>query len=169
MLSNTGRIAARLCSTLAGASLFAMMTMTFVDVILRSTINQPIEAATELTRILMAVVVFSMLPLVSVKGQHITVDLFDSFLPAIAKRMLDSFIAIGCGVMLFWPAQRCIVLANRAREYGDVTEYLSIPTFYLAWFITLSVFVTALALIVRGVLGFLPVSGDQSNGAVSSR
>ena len=45
-----------------------MMIMTFFDVVLRSTINTPIEAATELTRILMAVVVFSALPVVSGRG-----------------------------------------------------------------------------------------------------
>ena len=42
-----------------------MMIMTFFDVVLRSTVNTPIEAATELTRILMAIVVFSALPVVS--------------------------------------------------------------------------------------------------------
>jgi len=132
-------------------ALFIMMTMTFLDVIMRSAFDQPIEAATELTRILMAIVVFSILPLVSVKGKHITVDLLDQFVPGVLRRCLDGILSIACGVMLLWPAQRCIVLANRARDYGDVTEYLSIPTFYLAWFITLSVFITAFALMARGV------------------
>ena len=43
----------------ASAALFLMMCMTFADVVLRSSFDAPIEAATELTRILMAIVVFS--------------------------------------------------------------------------------------------------------------
>ena len=62
---------------LAVTALFAMMVLTFFDVVLRSAVDRPIEAATELTRILMAVVVFSALPVVSGRGEHISVDLLD--------------------------------------------------------------------------------------------
>ena len=49
------------------------------------------------------------------------------------------------------------MLAERARSYGDVTEYLGIPQFYIAWFIAVLTFVTALVLILRGlVLAFSP-------------
>ena len=154
LLTGPARLAASACSTLAVVALFAMMVMTFFDVILRSTIGQPIEAATELTRLLMAVLVFSVLPVVSAKGGHITVDLLDPLFPDWLKRVSNSVISILCGVMLLWPAQRCIVLANRARDYGDVTEYLAIPTFYLTWFITIAVFFTAFALLARGIVGF---------------
>ena len=58
-------------SYLATAMLFFLMTMTFFDVVLRSVANNPIEAATELTRLSMAIMVFSALPLVSWKSQHI--------------------------------------------------------------------------------------------------
>ncbi|MBX2885711.1 MAG: TRAP transporter small permease [Granulosicoccus sp.] len=154
MLSGISRGAARCSTALAVSALFAMMVMTFLDVIFRSVLGQPIEAATELTRILMAVVVFSILPLVSFEGKHIAVDLVDQFLPLSIRRLLDALLSIVCGILLLWPAQRCVVLANRARDYGDVTEYLAIPTFYLAWFITVAVFITAAVLILRGLIGF---------------
>lgn len=153
MLSSISRGAARCSTALAVTALFVMMLMTFLDVIFRSVLGQPIEAATELTRILMAVVVFSILPLMSFEGKHIAVDLVDQFLPQIIQRLSDALLSMVCGVLLFWPAERCVVLANRARDYGDVTEYLAIPTFYLAWFITLSVFLTSIVLVLRGLLG----------------
>ncbi|MBX2826509.1 MAG: TRAP transporter small permease [Gammaproteobacteria bacterium] len=149
--AGVSQLATRLSTGLAVLALFIMMGMTFLDVLFRSIMNQPIEAATELTRILMAVIVFSILPLVSAQGKHITVDLLDQFLPAMLRRSLDGVLTVACGLMLLWPAERCIVLANRARDYGDVTEYLAIPTFYLSWFITISVFITAIALVLRGV------------------
>ena len=44
------------------------------------------------------------------------------------------------------------ILAERARDYGDVTEYLSIPVFYVGWFIAASTAITAVAMITTGLL-----------------
>ena len=142
---------------LAVTALFLMMLMTFFDVVLRSTVNTPIEAATELTRILMAIVVFSALPVVSGRAGHISVDVLDWVFGRGAARWRDVVINLVSGAILWWPAERVTVLAERARSYGDVTEYLGIPQFYIAWFIAAFTFVTALVLILRGlVLAFAP-------------
>ena len=137
---------------LAVTALFFMMVMTFFDVVLRSTINTPIEAATELTRILMAIVVFSALPVVSGRAGHISVDVLDWVFSRRAARWRDVAINLATGVMLWWPAERVVVLAERARSYGDVTEYLGIPQFYIGWFIAIFTFVTAIVLIFRGIV-----------------
>ena len=150
---------------LAVAALFAMMVMTFADVILRSAFNAPIEAATELTRILMAILVFSALPVVSARGEHIAVDLLDPMYSKTAARWRDGIIALACGGMLWWPANRVVVLAERARSYGDITEYLGIPQFYIAWFIAVLTFLTGAVLILRGlVLLLVRRSGAASEG-----
>ena len=146
------RRAARAPALLAAAALFVMMIMTFFDVVLRSTVNTPIEAATELTRILMAIVVFSALPVVSGRAEHISVDVLDSLFTRSAARWRDAAINLLSGAMLWWPAERVTVLAERARSYGDVTEYLGIPQFYIGWFIAVFTFATALVLILRGLL-----------------
>ncbi len=135
----------------ASAALFLMMCMTFADVVLRSSFDAPIEAATELTRILMAIVVFSSLPVCSGRGEHISVDLFDGYFNNAMARMRDGIIALLCGIMLLWPAQRVTVLAQRAADYGDLTEYLQIPQSYIAWGIAVATFATAIILIIRGV------------------
>lgn len=137
---------------LSAAALFAMMLLTFFDVILRSAFDSPIEAATELTRILMAVLVFSALPVVSGRAGHIAVDLTDPLFPPVLARVRDAVISLACGAMLWWPAERVVVLAERARDYGDVTEYLGIPQVYIAWFIAISTYATAVVLLARGVL-----------------
>ncbi|KIC38178.1 C4-dicarboxylate ABC transporter permease [Ruegeria sp. ANG-R] len=144
----------------ASIALFILMVMTFCDVILRSVFNAPIEAATELTRILMAILVFSVLPIISTTNGHIAVDLTDGIFHRLhLSRARDVVIYLASGVMLFWPVQRVWILAERARDYGDVTEYLSIPTYLIGWFITLSVAVTALVMIATGLLkAFAPNS-----------
>ncbi|MEX0351196.1 MAG: TRAP transporter small permease [Paracoccaceae bacterium] len=134
-------------------ALFILMAMTFCDVILRSAFNAPIEAATELTRILMAIIVFSVLPIVSVTNGHIAVDLTDNvFHRYRLSRARDAVIYLASGIMLIWPVQRVWVLAERARGYGDVTEYLSIPVYLIGWFIAAATAITALAMVIVGLM-----------------
>lgn len=135
---------------LGAITLFILMAMTFADVILRSLFDNPIESATELTRLFMAVMVFSSLPLISWKGSHIVVDLMDPLFSRQLARLRDILIDLICGMVLFWPALRVWQLAERAHKYGDVTEYLNLPQHYIAWFIAVFTFFTALTFVARG-------------------
>ena len=72
---------------LAASTLFLLMAMTFADVVLRSVAGDPIESATELTRLFMAIIVFSALPMISWNGQHIIVDLIDPLFSRRAARV----------------------------------------------------------------------------------
>lgn len=138
---------------LASVALFSLMVMIFADVMMRSAFNAPFEAATELTRWLMAIIVFLMLPIISGQQEHIVVDLTDSFFTnKWAARIRDGLINLVCGAMLIWPARQVVVLAERARSYGDVTEYLALPQFYIEWFIAIMTFITAIVLVVRGLI-----------------
>lgn len=141
---------------LGAITLFILMSMTFLDVILRSLFNDPIQSATELTRMFMAIIVFSALPLVSWKSQNIVVDLFDPMFSTKMARWRDILIELACGIMLIWPAKRVWELAERARGYGDVTEYLNLPQHYIAWFIAVFTGFTALAFIARAVTRMMP-------------
>ncbi len=149
---SSGSLWERLPVWLAAVTLFALMVMTFFDVILRSVANNPIESATELTRLAMAIIVFSCLPVVSWRDGHIVVDLFDRFFTPMVARIRDSLLDLVCGGLLILPGWRVIELAERSRSYGDLTEYLRIPQFYIGWFIGISVLVTAVVLLVRAVV-----------------
>lgn len=139
--------------TMASIALFALMTLTFADVVMRSVFNAPIEAATELIRLGIALTVFSALPVLSARGEHIAVDLLDGPLARLKlQRWRDAVIALSCGLMLWFPAGRVVDLAYRARSYGDQTEYLQIPTFYMGMFIAAMTFLTSAILIMRGLL-----------------
>lgn len=136
---------------LAAAMLFVLMAMTFTDVVLRSVVNNPIESATELTRLFMAIIVFSALPMVSWQGKHIVVDLLDPLFSRGLARVRDIIIDVACGVILIFPAKRAWELAERSRSFGDVTEYLGFPQHLTGWFIAFFAFVTALVFIIRGL------------------
>ena len=150
--SRVGTFLTRAPSWLAAIVLFALVWMTFFDVILRSTINNPIESATELTRLFMAIMVFAALPMVTWRGEHIVVDLMD---PLFSRRMAwlrDIVIDLACGIAIPFPAKRVFDLAERARDYGDRTEYLGMPQHYTGWFIATFATITALVFLARGVL-----------------
>ena len=150
--SNTLRIVSWIPLGVACVVLFFLMTMTFLDVLLRSALNNPIEASTELTRFSMAIIVFSALPVLSGRGGHISVDLLDGLIERLGlDRIWTALMSITCGVILWWPANRVVDLAERSRSYGDLTEYLLIPTFYVSWFIAIMTFVTMVVLVLRGV------------------
>jgi TRAP-type C4-dicarboxylate transport system permease small subunit len=147
------RLLAQIPVYMACLALLALMVMTFADVTLRSVANAPLSAATELTRILMAIVVFSVMPIVSATGQHVSVDLTDGIFDRLRlSRWRDGVLYLVCGGLLYWPIQRVWVLANRARDYGDVTEYLAIPVHFVGWFITLFLAITMVTMIVTGVV-----------------
>lgn len=144
---------AKLPMFVASLALFALMCLTFADVLMRSMFNAPIEAATELIRMGIALIVFAALPVLSATNKHIAVDLMDGpFRRFGLDRWRDAFIALACAAMLWYPAGRIVDLAERARGYGDVTEYLSIPTFYVGYFIAVMTYITVAALVGRGAL-----------------
>ena len=136
---------------LAAFILFTLMSMTFLDVILRSAAGNPIESATELTRIFMAIIVFASLPLVSWKGEHIVVDLMDPLFSESLSMWRNSLVDLICGIAILWPSFRVWELAERSHRYGDRTEYLHFPEYFVAYFIATFSFMTAVSFLVRGV------------------
>jgi TRAP-type C4-dicarboxylate transport system permease small subunit len=62
------------------ASLLAMVVLTFADVIGRRVFGSPVFGANDITEHLMAVIVFSGLPLLTSKRDHLSIDLLDHWL-----------------------------------------------------------------------------------------
>jgi len=148
----TDRVRALLIFVASLAS-FLLITLMFSDVVLRSVFSTPIEAATELTRILMAIVVFSVLPVVSTLQGQIAVDLLDGNYARLGlERLRDSIVSLICGFALIEPTRCIFVLVERAQSYGETTEHLSIPTYVFGTFIGASAAVTSAALIVHALL-----------------
>ena len=141
----------RFLEIVAALTLFALMAITCVDVAGRYFFNSPLHSATELTRILMAIVVFCGLPVACMREEHITVDLLDSFSPKSiinVRQAIMNLIAAAAMAGVGWRVQ---ALAFRAMEYGDTTEFLQIPLHYINFFISVMSIVTALALLYNGI------------------
>ncbi len=81
-----------LCGLLAGAALFAIMALTFLDVGGRKLLDNSIPGSFEMTELLMVVVIFAALPLVSMRGEHVVFDSLDSYLSPRVLRLQKALI-----------------------------------------------------------------------------
>lgn len=129
----------------AGILLFFIMAVTVIDVVGRYLFNSPLPGGFEITQFLMAALIYSALPSVSRQESHITIDLLDPFTPAAVipvRQVLVNLIAAVCMGIIAWKLWE---LAEKIREYGDVTEYLRMSRAPIIYFMAA---LSALATIV---------------------
>jgi TRAP-type C4-dicarboxylate transport system permease small subunit len=143
-----------LCGLLAGTALFAIMALTFVDVGGRKFVDTSLPGALELTELLMVAVIFAALPLVSLRGEHVTFDSLDPLLPAGFRRVQQALVDLACLAMLLFVAWLMWDHAGKMAEYGDVTNRLRIPLYPFVYAMSVLSALTALVhlmLIVKPV------------------
>jgi TRAP-type C4-dicarboxylate transport system permease small subunit len=121
--------------------LFAMMMVTVVDVIGRYLFRAPLPAGFELTEYLMGVLVFLALPVVSLRGEHVSITLIDGLLGPRATRIRDRVLGVLAGVVCAGVAWAVFGLASRMAAYGDGTQTLGLPLAPLAMLVTASLVV----------------------------
>lgn len=126
-------------------ALFAMMLLTFADVVGRKIVGNSLPGAVELTEIFMMLMIFFALPLASLAGEHIVFDLLDRVMPPralawqkVVSHALSGLIMLGASWVV---AQR----AARTMEFGDTTARLEIRLGPFHWMIAVMLVVTAIA------------------------
>jgi TRAP-type C4-dicarboxylate transport system permease small subunit len=105
MLQRIEALTARTLGVIAGAALFAMMALTFVDVIGRYGFHRSIFGAAEIIECLMIVTVFAGLAFITARNEHITVTLLDYLIArhfAAAQRWASVAISVGCTLLITW-------------------------------------------------------------------
>src|SRR5262245_44482965 len=117
----------RACGVLSGASLFVIMGLTFFDVLGRKFLSRSVPGSLELTELLMVVVIFTALPMVSRKGEHVEFDSLDPYLPKLVRQLQHALVHAISGAMLIglawlmWRAGRDFAAA------GETSVQLKIP------------------------------------------
>lgn len=110
----------------AALLLFAMMALTFADVLGRYAFNSPVPGAFELTEVAMGLLIFAGLPLISARDGHVAVNIVDEMLPARILRLrtlLLDLVICGCVGLLAWSLWDKGVQLSK---YGDATAYLGL-------------------------------------------
>ena len=114
------------------------MAVTVIDVVGRYLFNAPLPGSFEITKVMMAALIFAALPAVSRFEQHITIDLLDGITPQRLVRFRQITINTVCAIALAILCWRLWIYAVQTAEFGDVTEYLRLPrapaVFYMSVF-----------------------------------
>ena len=112
---------------LAAVALFAMMTLTFVDVVGRKLFNNSVVGSVELTEMLMLALIFAGMPLASLAGEHVIFDLLDGVLPVRVKYWQSIVSNLICTGLLGVAAWFVLNRALRTLSMGDTSAQLLVP------------------------------------------
>jgi TRAP-type transport system small permease protein len=153
-----------LCGLLAAAALFAIMALTFFDVLGRKFASHSIPGSLELTELLMVVVIFAALPLVSERGEHVTFDSLDHYLSRGVLRWQVRIVNLFCAGVLIGLGWLMWRTGNQFLESGETTAQLKIlkaPFMYGMGLLCALTGVVHVALATRG-----PRAPAEGEGAV---
>ena len=116
-----------LCGLLSGLALFAIMALTFFDVLGRKFLSESIPGSLELTELLMVVVIFAALPLVSRRGEHVEFDSLDPYLPMGLRRVQQVAVQLVCALSLLGLGWLMWQTGAEFGQTGETTAQLKIP------------------------------------------
>jgi TRAP-type C4-dicarboxylate transport system permease small subunit len=129
---------------IASVLLFCMMTLTFVDVVLRYVFNAPLKGSFEITELMLVVLIFAALPLVSRREEHVVMDFLDRFLPLGIYRALRALEHIVSAAVMTGMACLMWSKASKLAAYGDTSAVLRIGLAPYVYAIAVLIFITAL-------------------------
>ena len=127
------RLLELLCGLLSGVALFAIMALTFFDVLGRKFASNSIPGSLEMTELLMVVVIFGALPLVSERGEHVEFDSLDPYLPAWLRRAQAVLVHLLCAAVLLGLGWLMWRTGNQFLENGETTAQLRILKAPFIW------------------------------------
>lgn len=137
---------------IASVTLFALMVITCVDVFGRYVLNIPLTGSTELTEMALCVLVFSVFPVNAWRNEYIVVDMLDRFTSPIVHLLRTVLLNVIGAIALYFLGSRIMTLALRSLDYGERSEYLSIPLGWAMGFIALMCWLTVIVLLSFGLM-----------------
>jgi TRAP-type C4-dicarboxylate transport system permease small subunit len=135
----------------ASAILFCMMTLTFVDVVLRYVFNRPLRGGFEVTELMLLVLIFAGLPLVTHAGEHVTMDLIDRWLTARVRNALTRLMEAVSAALMFALTWFMWIKATRVAGYGDTTDVLRIAVAPFVYFMVAMILLSGLIHLYRAL------------------
>jgi TRAP-type C4-dicarboxylate transport system permease small subunit len=144
---NIIRVVSRVLGYMATGFMMILMLITVVDVFLRYFFSAPITGATEVSRLLMIIIVFPALGWAAIDRAHIRVDLIVSRIPSRLQAIIGSitfFIALVTFCIITWQSFLEATVVNRQ------TSLIHIPftPFYWVMSVGLAIFCLAIAALV---------------------
>jgi len=147
-------------------ALFAIVALTFCDVLGRRLFGTPIYGAHDLTEHLMVVIIFCGLPLVTADRGHLVVDLFDRWLSSPRLRWWHGAVSVGVAAILFLIAWQYVLAAKQAVLIQEASQALYIPRSYMYAFMAFAASLAGLsALLPASVFSTTPSAYDEEGNS----
>lgn len=147
-LSKIERAISNLLLTIAGASLVFVMFLGFYDVFARYFFNASVVVREELFRICLIIAFATSFPVITLRREHLDVDLLEGFFRGRLKQLqllvIDVLVCLSCGVLAWWMFER----ATKMQKRGMLFEELHLPQHYLAQFFSASLLFVAVVMAV---------------------
>ena len=144
---NLIRVVSRVLGYMATGFMIVLMLLTVVDVFLRYFFNAPIHGATEISRLLMIIIVFPALGWAAIDRKHIRVDLIVSRIPSRMQAIIGSitfFIGLVTYVIITW--QSFLEAAVVKRQTSLL--HISFTPFYWIMSVGFAIFCLVIAALV---------------------
>lgn len=136
---------------IACLTLFAMMALTFADVLGRYLFNRPLPGAYEMIAFMMPLMIFAALPVVCYREAHVTVDLLEGITPGSWRRSQGAAVSVLGAAVLGVLAWRLFVQAvDNGRNNEVSTEHLW-PLSIFGYFMAAMSVVACVSLLVVAV------------------
>lgn len=147
-LEGFDRVLVPLVGCVAASLLMLLMLLTCADVAARYLFNSPIRGGFELTEWLLAALIFAGLPVVTLRGEHVTVDLFEALTPGWLLRIQHAFACVVGFLCTGFVSYRLWILALEIDRKGQTSAELGLQAAYLAYAMAILMALAAVALLV---------------------
>jgi TRAP-type C4-dicarboxylate transport system permease small subunit len=143
----------RIAEIVTAALLFAMMMLTFADVVGRYVFTAPIFGAAEMIQFLLAMSIFAGLCLVNARDEHITVELFevqlDRMMPHTVRRIIIQLFSVGVMALIAYQLYQYALDAEQIGTKTIVLEWpLAVVSFTVAGLSVVSLIMQVLGLVL---------------------
>lgn len=132
-----------IASVIAGMLMFCLVLITFVDVVGRQ-FGYPLSFAFEFTQLTVGLMFYTVLPLVTLRREHITVDLIAVRSDSCLFLVSNVFVNILCAVAIAITAKELWVQGETLAMFNTMTMFTRWPIAPFVYFMSLLAIITAL-------------------------
>lgn len=129
--------------------LVALILLTCVDVVGRYFFNSPVNGAFELTQMMLALLIFTALPLTTAAGEHVDVELITQMMGTKAQKIFSILGWVATGLVMVILSWRLWKHALRLAHDGTVSNSLSLPISPIGFFASIACGACAVIALVR--------------------
>lgn len=133
--------------------LFGMMVLTVADVAGRYFLARPVPGSVEIIQTALALAVAATLPVVTIRGGHISLSLLEGRMARPLDRLRRALVAALSAVTFAGLAWLLWGHAREAREFEDVIGYLEIPTAPMIYAFSIMAGLAAIAFVIARTPG----------------